>query len=129
MWILRWSFLRCSAFPSVYSCKYVTTLRRNGSLAIRVKGLNKVCSTPSHQHDNIANILTENRHRHPLDNCISPPVRTMKDKHREQLIYFSWDTAGQERFKCIASTYYRGAQGEFSCIYSPLPLKDAHTFS
>ncbi|NWI68683.1 RAB34 protein, partial [Todus mexicanus] len=23
-----------------------------------------------------------------------------------------WDTAGQERFKCIASTYYRGAQGE-----------------
>ncbi|KAG2459218.1 RAB34 protein, partial [Polypterus senegalus] len=21
-----------------------------------------------------------------------------------------WDTAGQERFKCIASTYYRGAQ-------------------
>uniref|UniRef100_A0A3B3SST6 RAB34, member RAS oncogene family b n=1 Tax=Paramormyrops kingsleyae TaxID=1676925 RepID=A0A3B3SST6_9TELE len=22
-----------------------------------------------------------------------------------------WDTAGQERFKCIASTYYRGAQG------------------
>ncbi|XP_023039677.1 ras-related protein Rab-34 isoform X3 [Piliocolobus tephrosceles] len=22
----------------------------------------------------------------------------------------SWDTAGQERFKCIASTYYRGAQ-------------------
>ncbi|GCB68836.1 hypothetical protein scyTo_0015258 [Scyliorhinus torazame] len=23
---------------------------------------------------------------------------------------YSWDTAGQERFKCIASTYYRGAQ-------------------
>ncbi|XP_049492649.1 ras-related protein Rab-34 isoform X1 [Panthera uncia] len=23
-----------------------------------------------------------------------------------------WDTAGQERFKCIASTYYRGAQGK-----------------
>ncbi|XP_049598872.1 ras-related protein Rab-34 isoform X5 [Syngnathus scovelli] len=23
-----------------------------------------------------------------------------------------WDTAGQERFKCIASTYYRGAQGQ-----------------
>lgn len=22
-----------------------------------------------------------------------------------------WDTAGQERFRCIASTYYRGAQG------------------
>lgn len=22
-----------------------------------------------------------------------------------------WDTAGQERFKCVASTYYRGAQG------------------
>ncbi|XP_029374678.1 ras-related protein Rab-34 isoform X1 [Echeneis naucrates] len=27
-----------------------------------------------------------------------------------QLICFRWDTAGQERFKCIASTYYRGAQ-------------------
>ncbi|KAK1786020.1 hypothetical protein P4O66_017567 [Electrophorus voltai] len=25
-----------------------------------------------------------------------------------------WDTAGQERFKCIASTYYRGAQGQQS---------------
>lgn len=24
---------------------------------------------------------------------------------------FSWDTAGQERFKCIASSYYRGAHG------------------
>ena len=24
----------------------------------------------------------------------------------------SWDTAGQEKFKCIASAYYRGAQGE-----------------
>uniref|UniRef100_A0A2K5RYP7 Ras-related protein Rab-36 n=1 Tax=Cebus imitator TaxID=2715852 RepID=A0A2K5RYP7_CEBIM len=24
-----------------------------------------------------------------------------------------WDTAGQERFKCIASTYYRGAQGKW----------------
>ncbi|PNJ13787.1 LOW QUALITY PROTEIN: RAB36 isoform 3, partial [Pongo abelii] len=23
-----------------------------------------------------------------------------------------WDTAGQEKFKCIASAYYRGAQGE-----------------
>lgn len=23
-----------------------------------------------------------------------------------------WDTAGQERFKCIASTYYRGAQSK-----------------
>lgn len=30
---------------------------------------------------------------------------------------YSWDTAGQERFKCIASTYYRGAQGErFVCF-------------
>lgn len=24
----------------------------------------------------------------------------------------SWDTAGQEKFKCIASAYYRGAQGK-----------------
>uniref|UniRef100_A0A8I3PGS7 RAB36, member RAS onco family n=2 Tax=Canis lupus familiaris TaxID=9615 RepID=A0A8I3PGS7_CANLF len=24
-----------------------------------------------------------------------------------------WDTAGQEKFKCIASAYYRGAQGEW----------------
>ncbi|KAA0202480.1 hypothetical protein HAZT_HAZT005388 [Hyalella azteca] len=23
-----------------------------------------------------------------------------------------WDTAGQERFRCIASSYYRGAHGE-----------------
>uniref|UniRef100_A0A3Q0R2H2 RAB34, member RAS oncogene family b n=1 Tax=Amphilophus citrinellus TaxID=61819 RepID=A0A3Q0R2H2_AMPCI len=27
-----------------------------------------------------------------------------------------WDTAGQERFKCIASTYYRGAQGLRPCV-------------
>ncbi|NWI52743.1 RAB34 protein, partial [Calyptomena viridis] len=27
-----------------------------------------------------------------------------------------WDTAGQERFKCIASTYYRGAQGEVPTV-------------
>ncbi|KAL9826334.1 ras-related protein Rab-34 isoform 1-T5 [Geothlypis trichas] len=38
-----------------------------------------------------------------------------------------WDTAGQERFKCIASTYYRGAQGELplqpSCPPSvPVPV-------
>lgn len=38
-----------------------------------------------------------------------------------------WDTAGQERFKCIASTYYRGAQGELplqpSCPPSvPVPI-------
>ncbi|NXF21590.1 RAB34 protein, partial [Rhodinocichla rosea] len=38
-----------------------------------------------------------------------------------------WDTAGQERFKCIASTYYRGAQGELplqpSCHPSvPVPV-------
>ncbi|KAG7276170.1 hypothetical protein CRUP_030594, partial [Coryphaenoides rupestris] len=26
-----------------------------------------------------------------------------------------WDTAGQEKFKCIASAYYRGAQGSMSC--------------
>ncbi|KAM8835815.1 ras-related protein Rab-34-like isoform 1-T1 [Synchiropus picturatus] len=34
-----------------------------------------------------------------------------------------WDTAGQERFKCIASTYYRGAQAivvvfDLSCVGS-----------
>ncbi|XP_070296054.1 ras-related protein Rab-34, partial [Salvelinus sp. IW2-2015] len=34
-----------------------------------------------------------------------------------------WDTAGQERFKCIASTYYRGAQAiivvfDLSCVTS-----------
>ncbi|NWQ63700.1 RAB34 protein, partial [Neopipo cinnamomea] len=39
-----------------------------------------------------------------------------------------WDTAGQERFKCIASTYYRGAQGEvptlsdLSCHTVPVPI-------
>lgn len=27
--------------------------------------------------------------------------------------WHSWDTAGQEKFKCIASAYYRGAQGEW----------------
>ncbi|XP_028823492.1 ras-related protein Rab-34-like isoform X2 [Denticeps clupeoides] len=35
-----------------------------------------------------------------------------------------WDTAGQERFKCIASTYYRGAQGTrniWSSRSSPAP--------
>lgn len=26
--------------------------------------------------------------------------------------FYSWDTAGQEKFKCIASAYYRGAQGK-----------------
>ncbi|NXY51930.1 RAB34 protein, partial [Ceuthmochares aereus] len=30
-----------------------------------------------------------------------------------------WDTAGQERFKCIASTYYRGAQGEVPSASPP----------
>ena len=27
-------------------------------------------------------------------------------------LFSRWDTAGQERFKCIASTYYRGAQSK-----------------
>jgi small GTP-binding protein len=27
--------------------------------------------------------------------------------------YQIWDTAGQERFKCIASSYYRGAHGMY----------------
>ena len=35
------------------------------------------------------------------------------------LFAFSWDTAGQERFKCIASSYYRQAQGTF---YTPPDL-------
>ncbi|XP_070183620.1 ras-related protein Rab-34-like, partial [Littorina saxatilis] len=26
-----------------------------------------------------------------------------------------WDTAGQERFKCIASSYYRGANSKLMC--------------
>uniref|UniRef100_A0A8C4IHK4 Ras-related protein Rab-36 n=1 Tax=Dicentrarchus labrax TaxID=13489 RepID=A0A8C4IHK4_DICLA len=34
-----------------------------------------------------------------------------------------WDTAGQERFKCIASTYYRGAQaGGFEGFFVFLPF-------
>ncbi|NXE87122.1 RAB34 protein, partial [Menura novaehollandiae] len=40
-----------------------------------------------------------------------------------------WDTAGQERFKCIASTYYRGAQGEVPTVSQlsvPLPLSPSH---
>ncbi|NXA05352.1 RAB34 protein, partial [Sapayoa aenigma] len=37
------------------------------------------------------------------------------------LLHFPrWDTAGQERFKCIASTYYRGAQGEDPHCVPPL---------
>ncbi|XP_016374247.1 ras-related protein Rab-36-like [Sinocyclocheilus rhinocerous] len=27
-----------------------------------------------------------------------------------------WDTAGQEKFKCIASAYYRGAQGKIQVL-------------
>ncbi|KAI2659940.1 Ras-related protein Rab-36 [Labeo rohita] len=27
-----------------------------------------------------------------------------------------WDTAGQEKFKCIASAYYRGAQGKMQVL-------------
>lgn len=26
---------------------------------------------------------------------------------------YRWDTAGQERFKCIAASYYRGANGKY----------------
>ncbi|NXY21699.1 RAB34 protein, partial [Atrichornis clamosus] len=40
-----------------------------------------------------------------------------------------WDTAGQERFKCIASTYYRGAQGEVPTVSQlsvPLSLSPSH---
>ena len=29
----------------------------------------------------------------------------------EFIFTFRWDTAGQERFKCIAASYYRGANG------------------
>lgn len=28
------------------------------------------------------------------------------------ILHCSWDTAGQERFKCIAASYYRGANGK-----------------
>lgn len=37
--------------------------------------------------------------------------------HMFALVY-SWDTAGQEKFKCIASAYYRGAQGK-TVFYQP----------
>nr|XP_028691979.1 ras-related protein Rab-34 isoform X3 [Macaca mulatta] len=41
-----------------------------------------------------------------------PPAPTPPNIHTcaSLLLPPSWDTAGQERFKCIASTYYRGAQ-------------------
>ena len=32
-------------------------------------------------------------------------------------IFYRWDTAGQERFKCIAASYYRGANGTLSLQY------------
>ena len=32
--------------------------------------------------------------------------------HSPDISIFCWDTAGQERFKSIASSYYRGANGE-----------------
>lgn len=44
---------------------------------------------------------------------------------------FRWDTAGQERFKCIASTYYRGAQGELDLcrqFISTVLLPQSDTF-
>ncbi|KAF1643546.1 Ras-related protein Rab-34, partial [Eudyptes chrysocome] len=37
-----------------------------------------------------------------------------------------WDTAGQERFKCIASTYYRGAQGEVPTTSHPTGCPHPH---
>ncbi|XP_010594752.1 ras-related protein Rab-34 isoform X8 [Loxodonta africana] len=37
-----------------------------------------------------------------------PRVTCACQEHRTGTV--GWDTAGQERFKCIASTYYRGAQ-------------------
>lgn len=40
-----------------------------------------------------------------------------------------WDTAGQERFRCIASTYYRGAQGyKTDYIKHTLAVNCAKTF-
>nr|XP_008009009.2 ras-related protein Rab-34 isoform X1 [Chlorocebus sabaeus] len=41
-----------------------------------------------------------------------PPAPTPPNIHTcaSLLLPPSWDTAGQERFKCIVSTYYRGAQ-------------------
>ncbi|NXR17497.1 RAB34 protein, partial [Cinclus mexicanus] len=41
---------------------------------------------------------------------IGPPPHTSLQSPLTSHIPPRWDTAGQERFKCIASTYYRGAQ-------------------
>jgi hypothetical protein len=30
--------------------------------------------------------------------------------------FYSWDTAGAERFKCIAASYYRGANSEYGSM-------------
>lgn len=44
--------------------------------------------------------------------CHPPPLLVSATAQPLCLLPARWDTAGQERFKCIASTYYRGAQGE-----------------
>ncbi|NXU66036.1 RAB34 protein, partial [Horornis vulcanius] len=41
---------------------------------------------------------------------IGPPPHTLLQPPLTSHTPPRWDTAGQERFKCIASTYYRGAQ-------------------
>ncbi|NXM16886.1 RAB34 protein, partial [Ploceus nigricollis] len=44
-----------------------------------------------------------------MERCQPPPHTPLE--HPPHLPHPPrWDTAGQERFKCIASTYYRGAQ-------------------
>lgn len=54
---------------------------------------------------------------HPTALFLLPRLgELLEAKLKLRLFYFRWDTAGQERFKCIASTYYRGAQGEFSSL-------------
>ncbi|NXU13251.1 RAB34 protein, partial [Pardalotus punctatus] len=56
---------------------------------------------------------------------IGPPPHTPLRPLLTSCIPPRWDTAGQERFKCIASTYYRGAQGEVptaSQVSIPLSL-------
>ena len=48
--------------------------------------------------------------------CVCVCVLWWTISYSSDLPSFRWDTAGQERFKCIASTYYRGAQGEETSV-------------
>lgn len=65
---------------------------------------------------------------HPAALFLLPhPGKLLEAKLKLRPLFFRWDTAGQERFKCIASTYYRGAQGEFSSISPPDPHRPIQT--